>query len=76
MKTKFKFEKSTMILYDIVICQRSPHDKAGIGFDNNQNNVEKGEISKLPKKNINKKSKSYANVIKGENNNRKINEEQ
>ena len=49
--TNFKFEKSTLILYDIIIQQISPLDKTSLGYDE-WKNVEEGESSKPPTKKV------------------------
>jgi len=37
--TKMEFEKSTMVLNEILKCQKFSHDKSRLGYDNNHKNV-------------------------------------
>ena len=57
-----KFERSSTILDNILEQQKSPHDKTGIGYDNTQKNLEKGESFKVSKKRIEEKSKRHVSI--------------
>jgi hypothetical protein len=64
LNTKLKFEKSIAILDNILIYQRSPSIKTGLGYDYNQNTLEKDASSMSSKNKIEEKSESYADVLK------------
>lgn len=74
--TNLKFEKSTMILDEILSHQRSPFDKTGIGYDKSLKNLKEGESSKLPEKEVEKKPKSHTFNHDEENSKRKVHDHQ
>jgi len=63
LNTNLNFEKSSVVLDEIIIYQKSPLIKTGLGYNNNQNTLEEDESSKS----IEEKSKISRNVLKGSN---------
>jgi hypothetical protein len=78
-----KFGKSTEILDNILIFQRSPFIKIGLGYDEKQKTHEGDasiKVTKPPETENEESPKSYPNILKGsinnENNNRKGNDDE